>query len=292
MTSTFFRAALAALFVMIGAESALAATAPPPQWVRVNGVVLRYQISGRGPNVILLLPSTNKPLEYWDDIVPALAGDRRTVLRYDIRGAGMSEKLTHPITMQDEVDDLHALLDSLGIRQPVMMIGTAFGGSVELQFAAQFPDRVRAILNVSPSAELKARPRPVHPAAAQAPAGGPPPPQPDPYAMTYPAQLRGDKARFERFVGMEESNDPVSRKLVDALIFSTAFQDVTPRIRCPVLMVSTDLYPRRTAESVKLFAATIPHGSAMRIASGHDAPYETPELVLPVFRKFLKEGGF
>jgi hypothetical protein len=30
----------------------------------------------------------------------------------------------------------------------------------------------------------------------------------------------------------------------------------------------------------------------MTIESGHDAPYETPELVLPLMQKFLHDNGF
>lgn len=266
--------------------------APGAEWAKVNGVSLRYRLTGDGVDTIVLLPSTGKPLEYWDEIVQGLAGRHRRILRYDLRGAGLSEKLTHPLTMQDEVDDLRALLDTLGLQRPVVMIGTAFGGSVEMQFAAQFPQRVRAIWNVSPSAQLVGRdihaPLPPGAAAVVPPAAA----ATDPFAYTYPVQLRGDARRFARYVGMDESNDPVSKHYTEQLIYSTSFADVLPRIQCPVVLVATSLYVRRTAESVKELADAIPHGRFMTLESGHDAPYQTPGRVLPLLRAFLKENGF
>jgi len=261
-------------------------TAPVPAWIEVNGVVLRYQLTGNGDDVVVLLPSTGKTLEYWDELVPSLAKRNRTILRYDIRGSGLSQKLTEPVTMQQEVGDLEALLQALKLTGKVTMIGTAFGGSIQLQYAAQYPERVRGVIVVSPSSVLVPR-KPGDP-----PSGPVIPPHPDdPYAVTYPKQLRTDPVRWSRFVGMERSNDPESKHFTDALIVSTPFADVVPKIQCPVLLVATRLYPRRTPENVEEFARSMPHAEVAIIDAGHDAPFQSPELVLPLLNKFLRAWG-
>ncbi|MFT3907570.1 MAG: alpha/beta hydrolase [Steroidobacteraceae bacterium] len=256
-------------------------------YIEVNGVTLRYQLDGSGSDLVVLLPSTGKPLEYWDEILPSLRRHNRRFLRYDIRGVGLSQKLTQAITMQDEVDDLAALLDALELRGRVTMVGVAFGGSIEMQYAAQHPDRVRGIVNISPSAQLVGRSLHTEPrTVANAPA-----PESDPYAFTYPAKLRTNPQRWRTYAGLERSNDPLSKRLTEALIYSTPFADVMPRIQCPVLMVATLQYLRRTPAEVQELSMTLPHGDFTVLDSGHDAPFQTPELVAPVLREFFKKSG-
>ena len=45
-------------------------------------------------------------LDSWDAVAPALAETYR-VLRYDQRGAGLSEKVRQPYSNDTAVDDLH-----------------------------------------------------------------------------------------------------------------------------------------------------------------------------------------
>ncbi len=259
-----------------------------PQWIEVNGVSLRYDLSGQGSETLVLLPSTGKPLEYWDEILPALAADNRKVLRYDLRGAGLSSRVKAPITMQDHADDLRALLDALSIKNDVMMVGTAFGASVQMLFASQAPERVKGIVNISPSAMLEARPaRPFPPEPTPTPAPGT-----DPFGYTYPPELRGNQARWHKYLAMHETNDDISKFLTERLIYSTPFSEVMPKLKCPVLMVATTLYKRRTVESVKELSESIADGRFVVIESGHDAPFQTPEMVVPVLNDFFKQLDF
>ncbi len=61
-------------------------------YIEVNGVGLRHELSGSGAQTIVLVHEMGGTLESWDEVVPRLAGSRR-VLRYDTRGAGMSQKV-------------------------------------------------------------------------------------------------------------------------------------------------------------------------------------------------------
>lgn len=259
------------------------------KWADVNGMSLRYQIEGNGPDVVVLLPSTGKSLEYYDEILPSLAAPNRTILRYDIRGVGLSQKLHgRPITMQDEVNDLKALLDHLHINGPVMFVGTAFGASIQLQFAAQYPARARGVVNISPSAQLV--PPPPRP-----PATTPAEPVANPGAApnndrVYPVALRANQQRWERYLGIDAANDAESRRLTEKLIMSTPFADVLPKVKCPTLFVRTELYPR-TLESIQELVDVMPKASVISIPSGHEAPLQSPEMITPILLKFFKENG-
>jgi len=61
------------------------------EWVETNGVVLRYELSGAGRVPLLLIHELGGSLEFWDPVLPAFQQAFR-VLRYDLRGFGMSEK--------------------------------------------------------------------------------------------------------------------------------------------------------------------------------------------------------
>ena len=124
-------------------------------FAQVNQTSLRYQLAGRGPRTIVLLHELGMSLESWDDIVGDLSRDHR-VLRYDLRGFGLSEKLRGSVTIEDEVDDLRALLDHLDITEPVTVVGGALGGAIALRFAGAQPQRVAAVMALSPAADVPA----------------------------------------------------------------------------------------------------------------------------------------
>jgi 3-oxoadipate enol-lactonase len=96
------------------------------EWIEVNGAALRCEVSGDGPGALVLVHEMGGTLESWDGALPALRRGRR-VLRYDTRGAGLSEKLRAPVTFADMADDIAALLDALGIAGRVALAGAAVG---------------------------------------------------------------------------------------------------------------------------------------------------------------------
>src|ERR1700738_5578026 len=61
-------------------------------FIELDGVTLRYELSGKGDRTLVLVHEMGGSLESWDDVVPRFAESRR-VLRYDTRGAGMSLKV-------------------------------------------------------------------------------------------------------------------------------------------------------------------------------------------------------
>jgi pimeloyl-ACP methyl ester carboxylesterase len=108
--------------------------------------------------------------------------------------------------------------------------------------------------------------------------------------VIYPEVFRRNVDRYEKFLGMSGTNDPESEMLTERLINTTGFSEVLPLIRCPTLIIATTMFVR-PVESVRDLAQHIPKGSFMEINTGHLASYQSPELVLPVFQKFLRNVG-
>ena len=124
-------------------------------FIEIGGVGLRYELSGKGDRTLLLVHEMGGTLESWDDIAPRFADSRR-VLRYDTRGAGMSQKVRGELGIDTMADDITALLDALGIAGKVALAGIAVGGAIALHFAARYPERTSAVAVGSPATAVAA----------------------------------------------------------------------------------------------------------------------------------------
>ena len=143
-------------------------------------------------------------LESWDDIVSELSRSHR-VLRYHLRGFGLSEKLRGAVTIEDEVDDLRGLLDTLGMTEPVTLVGGALGGAIALRFAAAQPQRVAAVMALSPAGDVAPASRPAYLArAARLERLGVRADVDATREDSYPPTLRaGHDERFARFLALQ-----------------------------------------------------------------------------------------
>src|ERR1700744_5039342 len=115
------------------------------QFIELDGVSLRYELSGRGDRTLVLVHEMGGSLESWDEVAPHFTGPRRGRRSYT-RGAGLSQKARGELTFSMMASDIAALLDALGIKGPVALAGVAVGGAIALQFAAPHPDRTSAVI--------------------------------------------------------------------------------------------------------------------------------------------------
>ena len=113
--------------------------------VQTNGIDTAYtdQGQGDGPTVVLIhgFPY-NKSM--WDDQVAALSGTNR-VITYDLRGHGESGATSETYTMEMLADDLHDLIEELGLGE-VALGGFSMGGYVALAFAAAYPEHIDKLM--------------------------------------------------------------------------------------------------------------------------------------------------
>ncbi|HEY5719132.1 MAG TPA: alpha/beta hydrolase [Gammaproteobacteria bacterium] len=122
------------------------------QQVRVNGVRIACQVTGRGAG-LLLLHGLGGSHDDWRRQVPVLGRHYRLVVP-DLRGFGASER-RGPFTIRQHARDAAALLDALGIRR-AHVAGLSMGGAVALALALAAPGRVAGLVlaNTAPSFEL------------------------------------------------------------------------------------------------------------------------------------------
>jgi pimeloyl-ACP methyl ester carboxylesterase len=111
----------------------------------VNGVKMYYEINGSGPTVIQIGGAVNGH-EGYSLITPHMA-KHFTVIDFDHRGYGQSDRPEQKYTMTTWVDDMAALLDALGIEK-CHVHGGSMGGFIACLFGAKYPERVdRLVFN-------------------------------------------------------------------------------------------------------------------------------------------------
>jgi len=114
--------------------------------VTVGGLTMRYQWQGKddGP-VVVFVNGLLTDLSSWGAHLPVFTGTFR-VLTYDCRGQGGTDKPeAGPYTTTGHAEDLKGLLDALNIWEAAI-VGVSNGACIALQFAAQWPERVTALV--------------------------------------------------------------------------------------------------------------------------------------------------
>lgn len=111
--------------------------------VITNGIRTQYEITGRGP-ALLLVSGLGGAGAYWAPQIEVFARDF-TVITYDQRGAGRSDHPDAPYDIGLLADDLHALIDTLGVQRPAL-IGHSTGGAIGQILAARQPDLLRGMV--------------------------------------------------------------------------------------------------------------------------------------------------
>jgi 3-oxoadipate enol-lactonase len=261
-------------------------------WIEVNGTSLRYELSGSGKTTLVLVHEMGGTLDSWDQVLPALNNTRR-VLRYDTRGAGLSEKIRGQVTFDDMADDLAALLDAVGITGQVALGGTAVGAAIAMHFAVRHAARAGALVVTSPATGVDAaRRQATLDRAAAAEANGMRGIAEAGIANSYPPEVRHNPEEFRKFRARWLANDPHSFAAINRMLAGSAITEELPRIACPTLLIGCTHDRLRPPSLIEPMAGRIPVAEYLLINSGHFAAIQTPGLVSQAFHGFLFALGY
>jgi pimeloyl-ACP methyl ester carboxylesterase len=113
--------------------------------MRDNEQILNYEISGRGP-VVVLLHGYLSSLRYWDTLRISLEKDH-TVVAIDLLGFGNSPKpKKDAYGYDDHIGWIKRTLDHCGIHEPVLLAGHSMGALLALRYGSEYPESVRSLL--------------------------------------------------------------------------------------------------------------------------------------------------
>lgn len=239
------------------------------EWIAVNGAKLRVDRRPGNGGTIVLLHEMGGTLESYDGLLARL--DKRwSVLRYDQRGAGLSDTVAAPLSIDTPAADLAALLDKLRITHPVVVVGAAVGAAIAVRFAALYPTRVHALVLLAPATGVAPERR---------------------------------AATIEKIEKLEASGAPVAcggAIRLDRTSYGATWRmllalDLEPdfaRIACPTLVVAGAGDTYRPPDLVAAIARKITGARFDILDSGHVMAADTPALVAARFTAFLDETGF
>ena len=120
--------------------------------VNIGEFDIAYEISGHGKHVILLEAGMGQSLSTWDPIYNELTKSAR-VIRYSRVGLGDSTQIVRQFTISNSVQHLDKFLKKINIKTPIVLIAHSYGGLIVRKFAAEYPDRIKAMLLIDPSSE-------------------------------------------------------------------------------------------------------------------------------------------
>jgi pimeloyl-ACP methyl ester carboxylesterase len=223
----------------------------------------------------------------WADILTQLMTTDRGC-SYDRAGVGLSEPGPQPRTTEDQVDDLHALLDAAGVEPPYVLVGHSSGGWNAMVFGDRFPNEVAGAVMVDVRPPL---------ASERFAASLPSPSAGEPEAVK---QMRADLTEWEH----DPSQNPEGLDLIKSAAQAAAspgFGDrplivltagdraaVTEGLPSDLAKTFDDIWMELQSKLVTLST----NGRQVVVAGAtHDLPFEKPDVVVDAIHEVLGEIG-
>jgi pimeloyl-ACP methyl ester carboxylesterase len=274
----------------------------------VGGTEIWYVDRGTGLPLVLV---HGFPLDHtmWTEQIDALAGPNQDpslgptlspatalrVLAPDLRGFGRSRLGTAvggKVTMDQFADDLAAWLDSLAIREPVVLCGLSMGGYIAFQFWRKFAPRLRGLIlcDTKASADTPEGAAGRRDMAERVLREGP-----ALLAETMLPKLLAETTRQQRPYLVEQLQSVIAagdpQGIAAAARGMAERPDMTAalgQIRCPTLVIVGQQDVISPPAEMRGLAEAIPGAKFVEIpAAGHMSPLENPVAVSMAMRAFL-----
>lgn len=108
-----------------------------------HGAVLYYDVRGSG-EAIVFLHNLGGDAAVWSAQIAHFASSHRT-LAIELRGHGASAPADDPLTFDDLVADVIAVMDDAGVERATL-VGVSLGGMLALRVALRVPERIRGVV--------------------------------------------------------------------------------------------------------------------------------------------------
>lgn len=190
----------------------------------------------------------------------------------DLRGHGRSDQPRTGYTVDRVTDDLVAVLDGLGVREPVFLLAHSAGGLLGINFAARYPERLTKLVLVNSAAEL--------PLSNLMRLG-----------LRVPSVLMVLIRPFLQRRGRFNAPPHVFKKFVENSVGSWRGWNLLPDITTPTLIIAgqRDWYVRPSLSRRTAYEMPRARLEIVR-AAGHQSPLERPAAVNRAVERFLETG--
>jgi len=213
-----------------------------------DGTRIAYATCGAGPPLVWAASWVHHLELDWDSPLwrpwISLLTRRHTLVRYDWRGCGLSDREQVEFSFESFVGDLEAVIEAAGLEQFVLF-GTAGGSAIGTTYAVRHPDRVRRLALYAGYVrnKLAGNPTPREMEEAQArlkvmelgwlndpPAFG-----------QFFRSLHMPDASAEQFQSFNDlvrrTTSPANAVALLQALFRVDVQEIVPKVRCPTLVL-------------------------------------------------------
>jgi len=261
----------------------------------VNGLRLRYEISGdKGPFVVLL-NGIAMSIGHWKPLVEKLSGSYR-VLRHDLRGQTLSEKPAGEYSFEQHSQDLASLMEMLDIDK-AHIVGTSYGSEVAMRFALDHPEKTRTLMIIDGVSEIDPLLRVTAESWMAAALSDPRVFYKTLLPWTYSSDFIG--ANLQVLIAREEAVASLPKVWFEAFaglcraFLKLNITESLHRITCPSLVVVGELDILKHRGFAKKIVENL--GGPTKLVeipkAGHAAVLEKPDETAAILLAFLKEHG-
>ena len=135
---------------------------PETRYARAGDVHIAYQVVGDGPVDVVYIPPQLQQLEHlWAE--PRVAAFFERIARFarlillDRRGTGLSDPIVSATTLEDQMEDVTAVLDAVGSERAALFAQSE-GAPMAMLYAATHPERTRALVLYAGMARMTGAP--------------------------------------------------------------------------------------------------------------------------------------
>ena len=253
-------------------------------------------VQGKGSPVVMLAGGRWDMLSF-SEPAAALSNHRRIIRMEHFNVQYANEGLTLPqgYSLRQESEAIGRTLDSLGIKEPVVLVGWSFGALMAMDFALNHPARVAKMVLYEPPAFWVATAKEESPAGMQ---------QMIELSKTFTPTATITENQLAQFRCILDSCDTIEirkhpqwpvwaqrKNRLRGLSVVAAHTDSLGRLSAfkkPVLILTgrgTVAFHRRINE---LLAEEFPSASLKQIAGGHSAPQEAMQEFIDAIKGFIK----
>lgn len=122
-------------------------------FIEIDGLLVHYKLSGEGEPAIVLLHGFASNVSAWREVMEPLS-EHGTVIAFDRTGFGFTERPPQeewngesPYSAEAHAELTIGLIEALGFDRAIL-IGNSAGGSVAIDVAHRYPDRISALVLV------------------------------------------------------------------------------------------------------------------------------------------------
>lgn len=248
-----------------------------------DGIRLAFATVGHGPALVKaanwlthIEEDVRNPI--WRPLIQRLAS-RRTLIRYDQRGCGLSDRNVADISFDKWASDLETVIEEAGLRR-FALLGISQGGASAIAYAVRHPDRVSHLVLLGGFARgaLRRDPTPERAAAARAMLdlvrygwGSAVPSFRHVFSLQFLPNASAEQLRwFDELQRVSASADTAARTI--AAFDHIDVSDLAPRIGVPTLVLHSRHDARIPFEEGRALASSIPGACFVPLDSHNHLP--------------------